>query len=76
MMAYMKKLVGKVVDKLQEFALAQRTRLLCVADSVAGRDILSVRHGRPIRVAKGETTNIGVYYLAIVALSKQAETII
>lgn len=50
--------------------------MLCVGDIGTDRDILSVRHGRPVRVAKGETIDIGVYYLAIVAPSMQAEIII
>lgn len=59
MMAYMDKLVGKVIDKVEEVGLADRTLILFVGDNGTGRDILSRQYGRQVRGAKGETIDAG-----------------
>ena len=60
MMAYMDKLVGKVIDKVTESGIADRTLILYVGDNGTGRDIVSLQDGVEVRGAKGDTIDAGV----------------
>lgn len=59
MMAYMDKLVGKVIDKVTESGIADRTLILYVGDNGTGRDIVSLQDGVEVRGAKGDTIDAG-----------------
>ena len=59
MMAYMDKLVGKVIDKVTESGIAHRTLILYIGDNGTGRDIVSLQDGVEVRGAKGDTIDAG-----------------
>ncbi|MCB1687168.1 MAG: sulfatase-like hydrolase/transferase [Halioglobus sp.] len=59
MMAYMDKLVGKVIDKVIESGLADNTLILFIGDNGTDRDIVSRQHGVDVRGAKGATIDAG-----------------
>lgn len=61
MVAYMDKLVGRVVAKVEELGIADRTLLLFVGDNGTHRNIRSRQNGRKVRGGKGRTTDAGTH---------------
>lgn len=59
MMTYMDKLVGKVIDKVTESGLADRTIIFYIGDNGTGRDIVSLQHSVEVRGGKGATIDAG-----------------
>ncbi len=59
MVAYMDKLVGKVLDKVQSEGLADNTLILFIGDNGTDRDIVSRYEGAEVKGAKGKTLNTG-----------------
>jgi arylsulfatase A-like enzyme len=59
MMAYMDKLVGNVLRKVEEEGMADRTVVFFIGDNGTGRDIISRYRGRDVRGAKGATIDAG-----------------
>jgi arylsulfatase A-like enzyme len=66
MVAYMDKLVGRVLDKVQALGLEENTLILFIGDNGTDRDIVSRYRGAEVEGAKGETLNTGsrVPYIA------------
>ena len=61
MMVYMDKMVGNVIDKIEEVGIADRTLVLFIGDNGTDRDIVSRRKSVEVRGAKGETINTGTH---------------
>lgn len=59
MVAYMDKLIGRVVDKTKELGIAGKTMILYTGDNGTNRAIRSVLNGRTIQGGKGLTINAG-----------------
>jgi len=60
MVAYMDKLVGKLVAKLDALGLRDRTLILFLGDNGTGRGASSMMGGKPVRGGKGTTTTSGM----------------
>jgi arylsulfatase A len=61
MVAYMDKIVGKIVMKLEQLGLRQRTLVLFTSDNGTGTGIVSELQGHPVRGGKGKTTDSGTH---------------
>ena len=61
MVAYMDRLVGRVVRRIEALGLAERTLVLFVGDNGTSRRIRSQRHGRPVRGGKAQPTDAGTH---------------
>jgi arylsulfatase A len=59
MMRYLDKMVGNVLDKVEETGLSKNTLILFIGDNGTNRAITSLRHGKPVKGAKGNTINTG-----------------
>lgn len=59
MVAYMDKLVGRIVKATQEQGIAERTLILFTGDNGTHRSLSSQLNGRTIRGGKGRTTDAG-----------------
>lgn len=59
MVAYMDKLVGRVLDKVRSEGLADNTVILFIGDNGTDRDIVSRYKGGEVKGAKGRTLNTG-----------------
>jgi len=59
MVEYMDKLVGRIVDKLDELGLRDDTLLLFTGDNGTGPRVTSMFDGQPVQGGKGQTTNVG-----------------
>ncbi len=59
MVAYMDKMVGRIVRKTEELGIARRTLILFVGDNGTGTPIRSKLHGQTIQGGKGKTTDAG-----------------
>jgi arylsulfatase A-like enzyme len=57
--AYMDKLVGRVVDEITSLGLAENTLIIFTGDNGTGRPITSVVMGKKIQGGKGESTKYG-----------------
>lgn len=67
MVAYMDKLVGRIVTTTQELGIAERTLILFVGDNGTNKKITSQLNGREIQGGKGLMTDAGTR-VALVAL--------
>jgi len=61
MVAYMDKMVGRIVDKLEELGLRSNTLVLFIGDNGTHKSIKSELAGRIIQGNKGETTDAGTH---------------
>ncbi len=61
MVAYMDKVVGRIVKKLDELGLRERTLILFTGDNGTARGIRSRLGDRIVRGGKGQTTNAGTH---------------
>ncbi len=61
MVAYMDKIVGRIVQKLDELNLRERTLILFTGDNGTSKGIDSQMSGRIIRGGKGDTTDAGTH---------------
>ena len=61
MTAAMDKLVGRVVDKIDELGLAERTLILFIGDNGSPQPIRSMLANRKISGGKGKTTDAGTH---------------
>ena len=59
MVAYMDKLVGRIVGKARQLGIADRTLVLFTGDNGTHRTLRSTLHGRTIPGGKGLTTEAG-----------------
>ncbi|MCC9606102.1 sulfatase-like hydrolase/transferase [Blastopirellula sp. JC732] len=60
MVAYMDKLVGKIVDHVEQSGLADNTLILFVGDNGTNAPIVSELNGEKIKGGKGKTTDAGM----------------
>lgn len=67
MVAYMDKIVGRIVEHLEELGLRGETVLIFTADNGTDREIVSRAHGRQARGGKGLTTDAGTHVPLIVS---------
>jgi len=61
MVAYMDKLIGKLVSHLEKLGLRDNTLILFLADNGTGRGIVSQMGGRPVRGGKGQCNETGMH---------------
>jgi len=61
MVAYTDKMVGKIVAKLEEVGLSERTLVLFLGDNGTDRPIVSMLNGREVAGGKGQTTDAGTH---------------
>lgn len=61
MMGYMDKLVGKVLNKLDQHGLAENTLVLFIGDNGTHTDITSQRNGIPVKGGKWFTKDSGTH---------------
>lgn len=73
MVAYMDKLVGKLVDRLDELGLGENTVVAFVGDNGTGRGIASRFRGADYRGGKGTPTAAGTHVPFIVRWPKVAK---
>jgi arylsulfatase A len=66
MVAYMDKLIGRLVAKLDAFGLREDTLILFVGDNGTGKGIRSMMDGREVAGGKGTTTAAGMHVPLIV----------
>lgn len=59
MVAYMDKLVGRIIGKVRQLGIADRTLVLFTGDNGTHRTLRSTLHGRTIQGGKGLTTDTG-----------------
>jgi len=59
MVAYMDKLVGRILDTVEEQGLSDRTIILFTGDNGTDRPVVSQLNGREVAGAKGKTTDAG-----------------
>ena len=59
MVAYMDKLVGRIVKKTEDLGIADNTLILFTADNGTNKKITSTFNGKPYRGGKGMTTDAG-----------------
>jgi arylsulfatase A-like enzyme len=59
MVAYMDKLVGRIVTKAEQLGIAERTLIMFVGDNGTHKKIKSQLHGQTIVGGKGQTTDAG-----------------
>lgn len=61
MAAYMDKLIGKVIDKLDECGIRGHTLVLFTGDNGTGKGVPSKFKGRDVKGGKGETNTFGTH---------------
>lgn len=61
MVAYMDKIIGRIVDRTRDLGIAERTLILFVGDNGTNKDIRSRLGDRTIQGGKGETTDGGTH---------------
>ena len=61
MVAYMDKLVGKVLTRLDELGLRENTLVIFVGDNGTGRGLVSKMGSRTVIGGKGQTTDAGMH---------------
>ncbi len=64
---YQDKLIGKLVAKLTQLGLRERTLLIFLGDNGTGKGITSQLAGQPIHGGKGTTTSAGMHVPLIVS---------
>jgi arylsulfatase A len=65
MVAYMDKLIGKLIAQLDELGLRENTLILFLGDNGTGRAVVSKFNGKPVEGGKGETIDRGTHVPAI-----------
>jgi arylsulfatase A len=65
MVAYMDKLVGKLVARLDELGLRDNTLILFLGDNGTGAEVVSKFNGLQVRGGKGQTIDRGTHVAAI-----------
>jgi arylsulfatase A len=82
MVAYMDKIVGRIVAKTEELGIAENTLILYTADNGTNKKITSTFHGKPYPGGKGMTTDAGTrepflaYWPGTVAAGKLNENLV
>ena len=82
MVAYMDKLVGRIVAKTEELGIAKNTLILFTGDNGTNKAITSKLNGRTIQGGKGKTTDAGTreplvaYWPGVVPAGKVNENLI
>lgn len=61
MVAYMDKLIGKLVSHLEKLGLRDNTLILFLGDNGTGREIVSQMGGRPVHGGKGQCNETGMH---------------
>lgn len=61
MVSYMDKLVGRLVDKVNDLGIADNTLILFIGDNGTDRDVTSMFQGQVVRGNKGYTTDAGTH---------------
>jgi arylsulfatase A len=61
MVAYMDKMIGRLVAKLDELGIRDETLIMFLGDNGTGREIVSRFKGQPYRGGKGSTTARGTH---------------
>jgi arylsulfatase A len=61
MVAYMDKLIGRLIAKLDELGIRENTLVMFLGDNGTGREIVSQFDGRPYAGGKGSTTARGTH---------------
>jgi arylsulfatase A len=61
MMAYTDRIIGRIVNKLEETGIRENTLLIFTADNGTSRRIVSYKKGRRVQGAKGKTITDGVH---------------
>jgi arylsulfatase A-like enzyme len=61
MVAYMDKLVGRLLDETETLGIRENTLILFVGDNGTDRDVTSTIDNRPLKGDKGHTTNAGTH---------------
>jgi len=67
MVAYADKIVGRIVDHLEELGLRENTLILFTGDNGTGRDITSKLNGKPYPGGKGSITSDSGIHVPLVA---------
>lgn len=67
MVSYMDKLVGRLVDKVNDLGIAENTLIIFVGDNGTDRDVTSMFQNRVWRGNKGYTTDAGTHVPMIVS---------
>ncbi len=82
MVAYMDKLVGRIVQKTEDLGIAKNTLILFTGDNGTNKAITSELNGRTIQGGKGKTTDAGTreplvaYWPGVVPAGKVNENLI
>ena len=66
MMTYMDKLVGRIVDKVDQLGLRENTVIIFTGDNGTDRDVISTWRGQRIQGQKGYTVEAGTHVPLIV----------
>lgn len=61
MVTYMDKLVGRIIDKVAELGIAEKTLILFVGDNGTDRDVVTSFKGQDLRGNKGYTNDLGTH---------------
>jgi arylsulfatase A len=61
MVSYMDKLVGRIIDKVEELGIAENTLILFVGDNGTDRDVVTRFKGKELRGNKGYTNDLGTH---------------
>ncbi|MGD9649129.1 MAG: sulfatase-like hydrolase/transferase [Pirellulales bacterium] len=67
MVTYMDKMIGRLVDKLDELKLRERTLVIFVGDNGTGRGTRSMMGDREVVGGKGQTTAAGMHVPLVVS---------
>src|SRR5688572_25832611 len=65
MVAYMDKLVGKLIARLDELGLRENTLIFFLGDNGTGAEVMSKFNGTQVRGGKGQTVDRGTHVAAI-----------
>jgi len=66
MVTYMDKLIGKLVERLDQLGLREDTLIVFLGDNGTGQGVTSLLNGRVIHGGKGQTTSAGMHVPLIV----------
>ncbi|MBD3626783.1 MAG: sulfatase-like hydrolase/transferase [Cyclobacterium sp.] len=61
MVSHMDKLVGRIIDKVEDLGLAENTLILFVGDNGTDRDVVTPFKGQDLRGNKGYTNDLGTH---------------
>ncbi|GAB3658984.1 sulfatase-like hydrolase/transferase [Echinicola sediminis] len=61
MVSYMDKLVGEIVQKIEDLGISENTLILFIGDNGTDHDVVSLQEGQEIRGDKGQTTEAGTH---------------